>query len=172
MRILKNIVALFIALILITSCHKEYSAETGIDPTAAWQFFDGTKHFKGSFYDVYDSTQAGVGYLLVFVGITSTKDTVLNFQVYFPEGKIQPGTYNTGLPIIGTTLYVTDASNRANPVYLYIAESRTIGVSTRFEISSYDPVTRIVTGTFSGTAENSLNAPVSISRGRFTAKVR
>jgi hypothetical protein len=154
---------------LFISCEKEYSAHRVV-PKLWWEFTAETQTFSGSFYDVYDTTVTGVGYLLVVVGTTPTTDSVLVTQVNFPGGSIVPGTYSTSSQ--GNGFYYSDIRDTANPMLVYSAESRTTGAATQFVITDYDPTTRIVTGTFSGTALNASNLPVPITAGKFKAKVR
>jgi hypothetical protein len=162
-------IAVLTCVILFISCTKEYSAQR-IIPKLEWEFTAETKDFSGSFYDVYDTTVTGVGYLLVIVGTTPTTDSVLVAQVHFPGSSIVPGTYSTSS--VGNGFYYSDIRDTANPILIYSAESRSVGAATQLVITSYDPITGIVTGTFSGTALNASNLPVSITEGKFKAKVR
>lgn len=170
MKLLSYLAAAFVAIALFTSCQKEISLETGLNPLVPWQFSEGNNNFKGVFYDVYDTTKAGEGYEVVFVGSTPAFDSVLVAQISFPDGKIQPGTYNTSS--VGNGFYFTDSKDTAHPVFLYTAESRSANANLKLVIDSYDPVTGIIYVSFSGTALNASHQLVTISQGRFFAKVR
>jgi hypothetical protein len=138
---------------------------------SAWSFTEGTNFYHGPFFDVYDTTRQSVGYGLVFVGYTpATADTVLQMGVLFSGGSIQPGTYSTST--FAAAYYFTDYTDTAHPAKIYVADPTTSNVNTQITISSYDPATQIIAGTFAGTALNNANSTVQISGGKFRAKVR
>jgi hypothetical protein len=169
---MKNIIkyiAVVASVILFTSCAKEYSAVAD-KVTLGWEFTVGTGTSSGSFYDVYDTTVVGLGYNIIVVGTTPTTDSVLVAQVHFPGGTIVPGIYSTSS--VGNGFYYSDIRDTSNPILIYSAESRSVGVSIQIVVTSYDPATRMITGTFSGTALNASNLPTTITGGRFKAKVR
>jgi hypothetical protein len=137
----------------------------------AWSFTQGANSFKGPFFDVFDTTQLGLGYGVVFIGYTpATADTLLQIGVLFSGGTIQPGTYNTNT--ISSAFYFNDIADTANVNDIYTADASTPPANMQITISSYDQTTGIITGTFTGTALNTLNAPVPITLGRFRGKVR
>ena len=140
------------------------------DPNAsdtAWQFTQGANTFKGPFFDVHDTTQNNV-YGIVFIGIVpATADTAVFFGTVFPGSTIQTGDYNTQTSAFFSFV---DTRDTAHPIY--DANYLTPTVNTKLTISSYDPTTRIITGTFTGTALNASNVSVPITNGKFKAKVR
>jgi hypothetical protein len=135
----------------------------------AWHFTQGSKSFNGPFYDVFDTTINNT-YGVVFIGYTpSTGDTTLYFGTFFTGTTIQTGTYSTQN---FAAFNFTDYRDTAHPAQIYTANLNTQAANTQLTISSYDPTTKIITGTFTGTAMNASNSPVPITNGRFKAKVR
>jgi hypothetical protein len=135
---------------------------------SAWSFVQGTRSFQGPFLDVFDTT-INNAYVLVFVGYTpSTADTLLYFGSFIPGTSIQTGTYSSK----DAAFFEFDYRDTTNPATIYTADPTTVDAETKLTIASYDPTTKIVTGTFTGTAMNAANAPVPITNGRFRAKVR
>lgn len=137
---------------------------------SAWQFSEGTNFYHGFFLDAFDTTLADIGYVAEFEGLTSeTKDTAFNFQIQFPGGSIQPGTYSTTASNV--EFYFADNTDPSLED-IYAADSDTPGSDIKIVISDYDPVTGIITGTFSGTAMSSSNMPLTITDGKFKAVVQ
>jgi hypothetical protein len=137
---------------------------------SAWSFTESTNSYNGAFFDVFDTTRTDLGYGLVFLGYTPTSfDTVLQMGVLLPSSDIQPGTYNTNTL---AAFYYQDYSDTSNIVDIYKAQPGSVGANIQITIASYDPATRIITGTFSGTALSTSGPTVPITLGRFRAKVR
>ena len=159
-----------------SNCSFPITVTTGnpanIDPNfsdSAWSFVQGANSFRGPFFDVFDTTITNT-YGLIFIGFTpTTADTLLYFGAFFPGSTIQPGTYSTNS---FAAFEYTDRRDTANVKTIYSANFQTAGATTQITISSYDPATKIITGTFSGTAMNASNAPVPITNGKFRARVR
>jgi hypothetical protein len=139
----------------------------------AWQFTGGLNSFKGPFFDAFDTTivQGGSSiYGLILLGYTpATGDTTMQLGVFFPGSTIQPNTYSSK-SFAG--FYFTNYKDTANPVKIYTADYTTQTVNTSVTITSYDATTKIVTGTFTGTALLGSGIPVPITNGKFKAKVR
>jgi len=144
----------------------------GSDPNSsdtAWHFTEGANSYSGSFDDVYDSTISGA-YGLIFIGSTAaTSDTAIQFGVVFSSTSIQPGTYTTNTL---SAFRFEDHIDPANPAVIYNADYTTPTAVTTITIATYDATTKIITGTFTGTAMNASGIPVTITNGRFTASVR
>jgi hypothetical protein len=137
---------------------------------SAWSFTESTNSYNGAFFDVFDTTRPDLGYGLVFLGYTPTSfDTVLQMGVLLPSSDIQPGTYNTNTL---AAFYYQDYSDTSNIVDIYKAQPGSVGANIQITIATYDPATRIITGTFSGTALSTSGPTVPITVGRFRAKVR
>jgi hypothetical protein len=91
------------------------------------------------------------------------------FGTFFTGTTIQPGTSSTRT---FAAFEFTDYRDTAHPARIYAANLNTPDANTQLTIASYDPATKIITGTFSGTAMNAANNTVPISNGRFRARVR
>jgi hypothetical protein len=133
----------------------------------AWKFsVDAGGTFNGPIDSAFlkDTT---FGTFLVLVGSTvATGDSAFVLSVPTNGGVITPGTYTTDT---SSVFYLYDLTAG---VYIYSANVTTApGSVVTITISSYDPVTKIVTGTFSGTATDASSNIVTISNGSFKVKV-
>lgn len=146
------------------------------DADSAWQFTGGPNTFHGPFYDVFDTVYNGA-YSLVFLGYTpATGDTTMQLGILFPGGSIKTGTFNTNTPNNTTNpigaFYFTDYRDSARPAKIYTADNSNLSSNTQITIATFDTSTKIITGTFSGTASNIVNSPAPITAGKFKARVR
>jgi hypothetical protein len=142
------------------------------DADSAWSFTSGTRFFHGPFDGAGDSTIAGFGYGIGLVGSTSaTGDSIMTIVIFFPGGTIQPGTYRTST--LFAYFYFEDYRNPQTPVDIYTSDNQnaTTTSNVAITITSWNPTTRIISGTFDGTAKNAANASVPITGGKFTAKL-
>jgi hypothetical protein len=151
---------------------------TAIGDFGDWHFTtDSGGNYSGNFAYVQffpDSAFPGE-YDLGMTGFTH--DTAFTMVAVFPNNQITTGTFYSQPP---------QGSNEAN-CYMGFADTtsgETIfsaiagyppNINFSITISSYDPVTRIVTGTFSGTAliekYYDQGTPITIQNGSFTATV-
>jgi len=144
---------------------------------SAWQFTAGNNFFHGPFFEVFDTTASGAKGL-IFQGTTNlaTFDTTIQFGVFSPIGSFpNNSTYSskTGVAAFYYTEYLTDTSGadiyRANPPSTsYPNPTEDLKVT----ITSYDATTKLVTGTFTGTALNKAGTSVPITNGKFRAVVQ
>jgi hypothetical protein len=141
------------------------------DRDSAWSFNGGSNFFHGPFYDVFDTTINNI-YGFIFLGFTpTTGDTTIQFGVFSPTGKIAGGTtYNSTNSL--AAFYYTDYKDTSKVNKIYTADFNSPSASTTIAISTYDSTTRIVTGTFTGSAVNATGSAVPITNGKFRAKVR
>jgi hypothetical protein len=136
----------------------------------AWQFSEGLNNFNGKFFQAYiaDTVVSGQNLkILVLLGGTAvTGDSTFALGAILPTGVITPGDYLTNN---GAFFEFFDAFNNS----IYAADPVLTGtpVVTTITITSYDPVTKIVRGTFGGTAQNYAGAETTITNGSFTAEV-
>jgi hypothetical protein len=133
----------------------------------AWKFsVDSATTFNGPIDSAFlkDTT---FGTFLVLIGSTvATGDSAFVLSVPTNGGVITPGTYTTDTTSV---FYLYDLTTGA---YIYSANFSTApGASVSITVVSYDPVTKIVTGTFTGTAQDASGNPVTIINGSFKAKV-
>jgi len=133
----------------------------------AWKFsVDSGSTFNGPIDSAFlkDTT---FGTFLVIVGSTvATGDSAFVLSVPTNNSVIAPGTYTTATTSV---FYLFDLPASA---YIYSANFTTApGSVVTITVNSYDPVTKIVTGTFSGTAKDEAGNTITITNGSFKAKV-
>jgi hypothetical protein len=150
---------------------------TGGDPDSTlgsgdWQFStDIGGSFQGTFAFVASEPDTIFGgTALAMSGFTPSGDTVLTIGILFPGNTIEPGTYHTAV--------VTGASHTTAIFGFALTTGDTIyhaqdGPDMTIIVSSYDALTKTVTGTFSGPAANETTPDVTdtigIINGSFTA---
>jgi len=156
-----------------TSCSFTVTINANTPPGAdsAWQFSGGSDFYHG-FIDTaltHTDTSLQNATALSFYGSSSTgSDTLFQLDILLPGNTIQTGTYNTDSANADFYLYNTDTSKAA-----YFRADYTVSpaVNIQVNINTYDPATGIVTGTFSGTAENAAGQIVKVNGGKIYAKV-
>lgn len=157
---------------------------TGGDPDSTfgsgnWQFatdiggsFQGTVVYVVSAPDTI--FQSG-GTLFTMAGLTASGDTAISIGIVFPGSVPEPGTYHT--TIVGSETHPTAVfgftfASSGDAIYdaLYGQDAPSDVTVT---VSSYDPSTKTVTGTFSGPASNETTTEttdtIGIVNGTFTA---
>ena len=136
----------------------------------AWQFTEGTKYFHGPIDTAFtfDTIVSGVKYTTVQIqgSTVATGDSILLLAVTFPNGVITTGSYPSTtfsvFKFLGS-FSITDT--------LYSATFLTPTVATNVQITAYNATTRIIQGTFSGTAKNKSSNSATITGGKFVAKL-
>ncbi len=157
-----------------STCSFKVKVESGvvIPPTpttdTAWKFSVGSVQYNGPIDTaIFTALPAPLGSVLAITGSTSPGgDSSITLAMTMPAAVIVPGTYKTNAGFTNAFSF-DDASGTA----VYSANIATAGVVMTMIITSYDNVTKIVKGTFSGTAEDSAGASVTIAAGKFEAKV-
>jgi hypothetical protein len=135
-----------------------------------WKLYDSSnaKEYTGQAIAA-DTLIAGVS-VLAIQGAVSTLDTILFIQLVITDTALEnvvPAVIQTGMQnsfkfsyLNGTTL--TD---------LYVADATTVGVMT-INLNTYDSVTRVLKGRFSGTVNDAVNGgTVSVTDGSFTVVI-
>lgn len=148
-----------------------------------WQFTtDSGQSFQGTFYSASiekDSLIWGTGnQMLLLQGYTSAStDSAITLILYLPNGVITPGTYSSqSLPPSNASLFAFNFTivngGSGDPIYEALPASTT-GSNITITIADYNSATHIVTGTFSGTAEDDAyeDATIGIQNGSFTTTV-
>ena len=102
--------------------------------------------------------------ILQIAGFTSTQDTTFQIGITFPTATITPGTYTTGFTNIFSVVSITNG-------LIYKADASTGTDVVTIVISAYDSITKIITGTFSGSAQDAGGNSVPITNGAFKAVV-
>lgn len=156
-----------------TSCSLAVTvnATTTTTPDSAWQFSEGSNFYHG-FIDTaltHTDTSLNNATALSFYGSSSPgPDTLFQLDVLLPGNTVEPGIYNTDSANADFFLYNTDTTKAP---YYRADYTVTPAVNVQIEIKGYDPATKIVTGTFSGTAINDAGQIVTINGGKIYAKV-
>lgn len=142
--------------VIISSCQKEKSLETGGVPlgAAAWEFKEGSAEFKGPMDTAYYSTIGGVS-ALVLEGISTNFQDDFYLEVY--GATITTGTYAT------PAVYFEYISG-GNAVY----SNDPLAVN-KFSVTISKIDSEGVTGTFSGEVVDATGNVKTIS-GKFTGK--
>lgn len=158
----------------VTVLVEDSTGQSGGGATAAdtaWQFTEGTKYFHGPIDTAFtfDTTVQAVTYrTLNIIGYTAaTADSVFIIGVTFPGGNIAPGTYSSGTY---TAAFRFLGSYNDNDT-VYSATPLIPTVNTTVQITAYNSTTKIIQGTFSGTAKNKANNSATITSGKFEAKL-
>ena len=145
----------------------------------AWQFSAEGKNFHGPFDSVFQTTINGAtGFIFNGYNNLSTYDTSIQFGAFSTTGGFpNNSTYSSkgGLAAFYFTKYLSRTDTVGVKIYSADPPSATYPAPTedmKITISSYDTITRIVTGTFTGTTLNTAKALVPITNGRFRAKVK
>lgn len=134
------------------------------DSDSAWQFTGSTTAFKGPVDEAYIKDSLGAKVLVILGSTAATGDSSFAAGIVLPGGFLSPGTFSTST---GAFIYFADE----NDEYIYSADPFTIGFVMSVTIDGYDTDTKIVTGSFSGTAKDADGNGITISGGKFTAKV-
>lgn len=159
MKRIQNYVLLLAVLagVIISSCQKEKSLETGGVPlgAAAWEFKEGSAEFKGSMDTAFYSTIGGVS-ALVLEGTSTNFQDDFYLEVYGTS--ITAGTYATPAVYFeyisgGTAIYSND------PLAL-----------NKFSVTISKIDSAGVTGSFSGEVVDVAGNIKTISNGKFTGK--
>lgn len=148
-------------------------------PNLQWSFTQG-RNLQGPVTEAYfDDDWLGFGKSVDIYGEIPGTDTIFNLYIQFPA--------NATAPIPGT--YVTNpdpASNNtsdflmwddATAQFVYRAKDLTTppsnaNVKMTIVITSYDPNTKIIKGTFTGQCWNGASQVVNITNGKFEAEVQ
>lgn len=156
-----------------SSCSFTVTVNTTTPPGAdsAWQFSEGASFHHGFIDTVFthpDTSLRNATALSFYGSAYPGRDTLFQLDILLPGNTIQTGTYNTDSANADFYLYNIDTSKTP----YYSADYRiTPRVNVQIVIKSYDPVTKIITGSFSGTARNAAGRIVTITGGKIYAKV-
>ncbi|MEJ7685435.1 MAG: hypothetical protein WKG06_47855 [Segetibacter sp.] len=135
----------------------------------AWQFNVGTNFYHGYIDTAKIQNVEDLGTALRFYGFSSPgTDTAFQLDILLPGSTIQTGTYNTDSANADFYLY---KGSDTTLVYYQADNLVTPPVNIQVEVKSYDPVTKIIAVTFSGTAINTAGQIITVSGGKIYAKV-
>ena len=137
----------------------------GTTADSAWSFNQATRFFHGPVDTAYVDTIPGFGTFLSIEGSTFvTGDTSVFIDIFLAGGSIAPGSYSTAT---GASFNFSTST-----VDIYDASPTIAGSTMNIVIISYNSTTRLVIGTYSGTARNTAGVSVPIINGKFRATVR
>jgi hypothetical protein len=147
-----------------------YAGDTTQAAVNMWKMYDSSNaHQYGGAAAVIDTLISGVP-VLVIQGAVATLDTILTIQLVVPDTALSnsvPGVFQTGLQHSFKLSYL----NGSALTDLYVANAGTAGVMT-INLNQYDSATRVLTGRFSGTANDvSAGGTIDITNGSFTVVV-
>jgi hypothetical protein len=149
------------------------------DLTGNWEFTTADGTFAGSFDTAAIFLDTSIwgsgGQMLVMVGFPNmSADTAISLLFYLPTGTIVPGTtYTTEvIPPANASIFAFNfTTGNGDPIYQAIPGGAT-GSNITFTIDTYDTSTHVVTGKFSGTAEDiDGNPDITVTGGTFSVKV-
>lgn len=144
------------------------SALPGAD--SAWQFSAGSNFYHGFITTATLQDVADLGTVLSFNGSSYPgPDTAFQVDILLPGNTIQTGTYNTDSS--NADFYLYNSTDTTIAPYYRAYDTAPPPVNIKINITAYDPATKIITCTFSGTAVNAANQVVNITGGKIYAKI-
>ena len=161
MKFAKYLAVFFAAALVIVSCTKEYSVETGglgNIGTNQWEFKQGSTQYKGTMDTAKIDTVAGVSYLTL-TGVSDSSNQLISLTVFGTS--IKAGTYTS--PSVAFSY--TDISSNI----IYQNDVTAAGAFT-LVISKLDSLS--VSGTFSGSVKDASSLTKTIASGKFSAQFR
>lgn len=133
-------------------------------PENSWTFIDDNITYAGP---VQIAEFNFINELLIFGDYGVAADTSLSIKIGFPTAEIKPGTYATN-----------DPANEFNffdlPNIVTILQANTLTVPAAivdYKVESYNPVSRVVKITFSGTALTNTSTLSPVKRGAVYARL-
>jgi hypothetical protein len=127
----------------------------------AWMFNDGTQHYQGHVDSAIFSISGAIGYLTIY-GKPVTNDTTFRVQLQQSSPTTPPTSGATYSTSAGTAVF-----EFKTPAGTTIYDSRqTDGSNLTFTITSYNTTTKVLDGTFTGTAKDNSGATKTITLGK------
>lgn len=144
------------------------SSDTSGIALSQWQFVANGHTYSGNIQSAIFTNL--IGGTLTVVGFTASgTDTAFGITVQFPGNTLDTGTYVTSDAGTNFSLQIASGPNIGNIIYAANATSSQV---INIIIDSYNTVTKVVSGTFSGTSYNSGGNDVPITNGKFKATVQ
>lgn len=161
MKFVKLVGCLFLGALILVSCQKEYSVETGglggTIGTSQWEFKQGVIQYKGTMDTAKIDTVASIAYLTLS-GTSDSSNQLISLTVFGTQ--IKAGTYTS--PAVAFT-YTDLASN-------IIYQSDVTATNFTLLIAKIDSTG--VTGTFSGTVKDATSLAKIVTSGKFSASFK
>jgi hypothetical protein len=133
----------------------------------AWKFTVNTSTFNGPIDSAFIYTDTSGNYFTLYGYTPATGDSAFAVSIYLPNGVIESGSYSTST---GAGIYFKDLMDTAATHYIYHADPTTTGASITITLT-YDSSGHIVDATFNGTAVDLQGNVITITNGRFKAKI-
>jgi hypothetical protein len=131
---------------------------------SAWQFSQGSQSFHG-YFDGASTDVINGSNTLTLVGLSTTKDTAIAIIIDMGlSSGVKTGTYKS---TTSSSFSFFDYTGRD----IFTADKTTTGAEMTILITAYEPTTKIVEGTFTGTALNRAGQPVPLTAGKFMAQL-
>ncbi|HEV8079756.1 MAG TPA: hypothetical protein VGP43_03520 [Chitinophagaceae bacterium] len=159
MKILKLSSVIVLLAALFFSCQKEYSFEKVITPAGTWEFNDSSKQYIGNMDTAYIQTIAPSTKIMTLMGRTANGQQTFLLHLYATDS-FTVGTYKASLS-------QTD--------FQYYSTAKNIYQADQFIGEFIVVVTALgnnqITGTFSGTSQDSSGAIKQLTLGKFTSRI-
>ncbi len=155
-----------------------HSGGTGVDTVGSgdpdagngWQFTsDGFLYHSSSLAGFVKDTAGGHLLAVGSPDSTNDNDTVFGFYISIPSATPAPGTYVTTSVTNPVFFLVND---NLNGVTLFEADFTNTSTSITITITSYDASTKLLKGTFSGTAVDENGTVHTITNGSFSVTLQ
>lgn len=131
----------------------------------AWMFNEGTMHFQGHVDSALVKSTGGIGYLNIY-GKPKTNDTTIYIQLQLSSPTAPPsGTFSTSA---GTAVF-----EFKTPAGSTIYDSRqTDGSNLVFTVTSFNPTTKVLDATFTGTVKDATTGTKTVTGGKLKLTVQ
>lgn len=165
-----------------TSCSFSINVKDGgnLNPNpsdTAWQFSDAQGSYHGSVDSAFFETLSSQGHsykTFTVVGSTAaTADSVFQLAVAFPDTTVALNTYTLAKGNAAFA-FIRWNGSQVTPIYNAVIDSTGAvapGTELTVNIETYNSATKIISGTFNGTAITPSKNLVQFNNGRFRAKI-
>jgi hypothetical protein len=158
MKFIKITFYLFLTLVLLNACQKEYSIESGgLKHTGSWQFNDSLQLFSGNMDSVYIDSSSSTK-VLHLIGTSLNGSQTFHMQLFADTFKT--GTYKA-------SLFQSSFQYSATAKTIYQAD-QLVG---EFIVNITTYSNSLIAGTFSGAAIDSANNIKQLTLGKFTSAI-
>ena len=127
--------------------------------TDTWQYAQGVSIYAGVFTEATKDNSTGTVTFVHLAGAGVTGDTITSIDFFIPAADIQPGTYT----MLNNAIQFSSGDNSLN--FSYAANSFVTGSDFTIVVSSYDAVTKVMQGTFSGNVQDKSGNIVPLTSG-------
>lgn len=138
--------------------------------TGTWSFKKGTTMYDGSCTALLAPNPLTGGSILTITGPNQANTEAINILIQLSGNTITTGNYSIGLQSPLTSFTYLNATS-TGVVFQSNTTTLTQGALMIYNISSYNTTTKVVTGSFNGTALDANNSKVFITNGTFSAPV-